>query len=151
MLTTTRTVRGWIVSYRHRSASPKCRQSTSFLTVPEQVRYWHDFYGSQPWNADLSVTEHTETVSVRPMDLGDLPGPGEPTPAPPVPPGAVAANRFYQIPHVSTRVLRTGDDVRAHRAWLIRSQGYAADSLGLVVDVVRTQFERTVTLAEVGA
>jgi hypothetical protein len=145
---TTTVVRGWTVSWRHRNASPTVRQSTTFLTVSRMVRYWADFYGSQPWNTDLEITQHTETVAARPISVEALPGPGEPSPAPPLPFGAVAANRFYRVHQAGPPVLGTGDDVRACMKWLAEHHGQDPAQLR-VLELVRAQYARPVALDEV--
>ncbi|MFI6529419.1 hypothetical protein [Streptomyces uncialis] len=95
----------WIIHSRHyrsRTTTDRAR-----ISVPYAVRGHWAF--AETWSVvDRLAEEHTITTS-RPIGLDALPGPGEPTPAPPNP----DSSRFYRFYGQGPTVLATGDAVRA--------------------------------------
>ncbi|MEW1760334.1 hypothetical protein AB0393_27970 [Streptomyces cyaneofuscatus] len=100
----------WIIHSRHyRSRTATDR---AHISVPYAVCDHWAF--AAEWSVvDRLAEEHTITTS-RPIGLDALPGPGEPTPAPPNP----DSSRFYRFYGQGPTVLTTGDAVRAELARL---------------------------------
>ncbi|MFG2211935.1 hypothetical protein [Streptomyces sp. NPDC048638] len=100
----------WIIHSRHyRSRSATDR---AHISVPYAVHSNWAF--AREWCVvDRLAEEHT-LITMRPISLDTLPGPGEPTPAPPNP----DSSRFYRFYRQGPTVLATGDAVRAELAHL---------------------------------
>lgn len=99
---------GWTITYRHKNHPHET--TPTLLISRDAVRQQLEFVDSLPWAELVRITEHTSTETRRDIAWQDLPATGEPTPAPPGPDD----HRFYRCKS-GPYVLRTGDDVRAHR------------------------------------
>ncbi|KOU43607.1 hypothetical protein [Streptomyces sp. WM6378] len=100
----------WIIHSRHYRA--RSATDRAHISVPYAVRGHWAF--AEKWSVvDRLAEEHTITTA-RPIALDALPGPGEPTPAPPNPDSSL----FYRFYGQGPTVLTTGDAVRAELARL---------------------------------
>ncbi|MFD7556494.1 hypothetical protein ACFV9E_18390 [Streptomyces sp. NPDC059835] len=125
----------WTIRYHHRAGKhlrgTPAQHSSSRLSPVGAVR---DFYAHRLAHlvVDEIVEEHS-VVTHTPIRLEDLPGPGEPTPAPPGEHGY----RGYTLHRVGPTVLSTGDAVRARLAALqdihVREHGPVHEDRGVRV------------------
>ncbi|MEU8893673.1 hypothetical protein [Streptomyces sp. NPDC048442] len=108
-----RQLRYWTVSYRTRPGTHTGKP----LTTPAVVRRHHAAMTAQG-RADVTLTEHLMTRTESPITVTDLPGPGEPTPLPPLPATAHEVRRYFRCADYGPPVLPTGDRVRSFLAWV---------------------------------
>ncbi|MFK0047748.1 hypothetical protein ACIQU4_27405 [Streptomyces sp. NPDC090741] len=134
LLTTAVPKVAWEIRYHHRPGQylrGTPAQHSSRLSALYTVR---DFYAHRAPHlvVDEIVEEHSVTTYT-PIQLQDLPGPGEPTPAPP----GERGYRGYGLHRLGPPVLATGDAVRARLAALqelhVREHGPVREDRGVSV------------------
>ena len=91
--------------------------STLPLNSAESAARWHDDLADKPATQRITIVANTIERTERLITSAELPGTGEPTPQPKLPPHAHTARRFYRFSS-GPAVLRTGDDARH---WLKRT------------------------------
>ncbi|MFI5808691.1 hypothetical protein [Streptomyces sp. NPDC051561] len=106
-------LRYWTVSYRTRPGT----RTGKPLTSPATVRRHHAAMTAQG-RTDVTLTEHVMTKTDSPITVADLPGPGEPTPLPPLPATAHEVRRYFRCENYGPPALPTGDHVRSFLSWV---------------------------------
>ncbi|MFE6274075.1 hypothetical protein ACFVQ9_35400 [Streptomyces goshikiensis] len=115
LLTTAVPKVAWEIRYRHRGGRHLRGRTTQLSSRLSALYTVRDFYAHRAPHlvVDEIVEEHS-VMTHTPVRLEDLPGPGEPTPAPPGEHGA----RHYALHRLGPTVLSTGDAVRDRLAEL---------------------------------
>ncbi|MFI0742809.1 hypothetical protein ACH4PU_32710 [Streptomyces sp. NPDC021100] len=124
----------WEIRYHHRPGKHlrgAPARSSSRLSAVYTVRDFHAHRA--PHLIVDEIAEEHSVMTYRPIRLEDLPGPDEPTPAPPGEHGA----RFSALHRIGPTVLATGDAVRARLARLqeihVREHGPVREDRGICV------------------
>lgn len=110
----------WSVSsYRRHGDLELHEYTTHRLDSADGVREHYRLASERPWVSRIEITEFTTAVLRRPITVEQLPGPGRLTSVDDAPPQAAQARarRFFAV-EPGPPELPTGDEVRAHLAWL---------------------------------
>ncbi|GGX56049.1 hypothetical protein [Streptomyces chartreusis] len=128
--------------------------STLPIFSADTAARWHDQLADDAATHRITIVANTIMQAMRLITVGELPGPGAPTPQPALPEDAHTALRYYRFSS-GPSVLRTGDDARFWLKQTTEAQQHPTvhtvpvDLAQLqLFEVVRTEHARMITYAE---